>query len=940
MATTAVVPAIVASPKPQRTARRARRPRSETLADIRRRQLLGEGHAAGSPQVPRSRAGNRSRRRRAQSLSRSASHPHTTGVRGATRAIMPLLQPEPEPVLVVPACDLLDGADTILPQPEDAYKFPGATPPRSTTPSSLARSTPPPTPPPTTPPGHSVTSVSFADAFATSLPSLFADEDEPLPQLSSRAGTPVQAMRGLRSRDGMTRPTSRERSLRAEGFPALDSLSEWRPDSSDGLRPRRTPSARRRQDRALVRSRSSGSRRTSAAASFSTTRHDFFELWKEKQRHWTEEGDDADRPDSARNVYLESAVPHRAVAQCSVHVRLKHYSGSGAGSLRGSHVLALSVDANATVLSVKGQVRDRTIIAISRQVLFHDEMQLEDSSTIADLGLHHCAGPITLELVITPVAEVDPANAADDVGCHQDIAEAFGVVATRSNPCQDLAADLQEHWESSESQLRTIEKRAKGTVQVFNPSTGRQNVIHCSSLPMPLLLDNGTLPNNLVAGRADAAVEELVLMRNGQRMGNTMIASYAEGLRRLVAQGVNVNEIHLANNWLTGEGAVGICKALASFNCMKLLDLGGNRIGKRGAAAVAGLLDRQTELQSLSLAKCELGDRAAAGVIQALVKHKHLTSVDLSHNSIGSMVLHPMRGHSGATESVQALADLMRHNTYICDLNLAWNSLSGDHVLPVMDALDENTGLKKLDLKWNGLGNEGAVPLGMAVRLNQLLEVLDVSHNDIQEKGTLVLADALKENVVMKKMFLDSNPIGPDGARAVLRTLRTFAERNQEGREISIKHCNLACEDGEDIFDPLEPGGHHVCNLADPYERVVANELVELAWKQDGENWENETLDGKPFSLPEPEPGEMWYRDDFALPEEGILELTFVPTKRVPRMENVVSARVLDILEAMMQEPAVTDQGLQILMHSCSEFFFSCEQAAKLITRFSVETYQ
>lgn len=893
-------------------------------------------------------SGSRGRR---QTVSRASSRAGTTTDSGAScagTAIKPLRLLRPETVTSTDENAAFEGAPAVL-QPlhnvcNDAT--PRSDTSRSDTSNSLPRSTPPSTPKPE----HGITPVSFADAFVTSLPSLFADADEPLPQLSSRAGTPVQCMHGLRSRDGMSRPKSRERLIRTVDLPPSDSLSEWRPDSSDGLRPRRTPSARHRQDRALVRSRSSASRTRSNSTSRvgrnapdksvrldgpTANRLDFFELWKEKQRHCTEEGDDAEHPDSARNVYLESAVPYRAVTRCRVHVRLKHYSGGSAGSLRGSRVLVLCVDANATVLSIKAQIRDHVIVAVSRHALYHDEVLLEDSTTIADLGLHRSDGPTTLQLVINPAEEAVSETAADDVGCHKDIAEAFGVVRTRSNRCQDLAADLQEHWESSESQLRTIEKRAKGTVQYVNPATGREKVIHCSSLPVPLLLDNALASSlSATAARGDNH-EAVVLQRNGQRMGNKMMTSYAEGLRRLVAHGVKVSEMHLANNWLSGEGAAGICRALEDFGFLKLLDIGGNHIGKHGATAIAALLDRQTELQSLSLAKCELGDRAAASVIQSLVRHRHLTCVDLSHNSIGSMVLHPLRGHSGAPQSVRALADLMRHNSHISDLNLAWNSLSGDHVLPVMDALDENMGLKKLDLKWNGLGNEGAVPLGMAVRLNQLLEVLDVSHNDIQEKGTMVLADALKENKVLKYMCLDSNPIGPDGGRAVLRTLRTIAERNQKGREISIKHCNLACEDGEDIFDPLEPGGHHVCNLADPYERVVANELVELAWKQDGENWANETLDGKPFSLPEPEPGEIWYRDEFALPEEGVLELTFVPTKRVPRMENVVSARVLTLLVQMMRHKAVTDQGLQILRLACSELFFSCEQATELISNFS-----
>jgi hypothetical protein len=33
---------------------------------------------------------------------------------------------------------------------------------------------------------------------------------------------------------------------------------------------------------------------------------------------------------------------------------------------------------------------------------------------------------------------------------------------------------------------------------------------------------------------------------------------------------------------------------------------------------------------------------------------------------------------------------------------------------------------------------------------------------------------------------------------------------------------------------------------------VVANELVELAWADEGENMSDEMLDGKPFDLPEP----------------------------------------------------------------------------------------
>ena len=56
------------------------------------------------------------------------------------------------------------------------------------------------------------------------------------------------------------------------------------------------------------------------------------------------------------------------------------------------------------------------------------------------------------------------------------------------------------------------------------------------------------------------------------------------------------------------------------------------------------------------------------------------------------------------------------------------------------------------------------------------------------------------------------------------------------------------------LFDPQEAGGMHRCDLTDPYQRAVAWELVELAWAEDGENWQDESIDGAAFELREPEP--------------------------------------------------------------------------------------
>ena len=41
-----------------------------------------------------------------------------------------------------------------------------------------------------------------------------------------------------------------------------------------------------------------------------------------------------------------------------------------------------------------------------------------------------------------------------------------------------------------------------------------------------------------------------------------------------------------------------------------------------------------------------------------------------------------------------------------------------------------------------------------------------------------------------------------------------------------LRNCNFNYQSPEHLLDPSEPGGTYVCNLADPYERVVGNELV------------------------------------------------------------------------------------------------------------------
>ena len=95
-----------------------------------------------------------------------------------------------------------------------------------------------------------------------------------------------------------------------------------------------------------------------------------------------------------------------------------------------------------------------------------------------------------------------------------------------------------------------------------------------------------------------------------------------------------------------------------------------------------------------------------------------------------------------------------------------------------------------------------------------------------------------------------------------------------------------------------------------PYDRMVAWELVQLAWSQEGENWVGETLDLRPYNLPEPPPGEVWDRTRFSLPRQGTLRVTYVSTKRTPKLQDVVSEALFAKLMHSMSTKGVLDGGL------------------------------
>jgi hypothetical protein len=283
----------------------------------------------------------------------------------------------------------------------------------------------------------------------------------------------------------------------------------------------------------------------------------------------------------------------------------------------------------------------------------------------------------------------------------------------------------------------------------------------------------------------------------------------------------------------------------------------------------------------------------------------------------------------GAAQALELM--LVEEAVPIRELSLSYNNFRTQHMVRFAKALRVNTFVTHLDLSWNSVGDRGAQIIAESLRTNTYMEVLNVSHDEISEKGAFVLADMLKENHGLKELVLSDNPIGQRGGRAILRSINRMVQLGTANlRHIDLSGCNYNYHTQDEIFDPANPGGDHSCDLSDPYERAKAWELVELAWNEDGENWSNETIDGKPFELAEPKVGEVWGREDYQLPSEGILHVTYLMTPKVPRFTDVVDDEMFEKLCGLMIDPMLTDCGTKLTELAAVDFFFTAEQAASL----------
>jgi Ran GTPase-activating protein (RanGAP) involved in mRNA processing and transport len=511
----------------------------------------------------------------------------------------------------------------------------------------------------------------------------------------------------------------------------------------------------------------------------------------------------------------------------------------------------------------------------------------------------------------------------------------------------------QAFWELTATQSRHM--RAEGLLADPDntPDSARRHYLRQCEL-------NHVVPLPILIGKGDRNEQpSSVIDLDRRRLGNTTGSAYAGALLRMARQGVQVNELHLRENNLQGRGVIAMAAVVHTMANLRVLDLSENNLGGEAAASLATALASHLTLQQLHMSNCRLEDKDGAVIINALTDNDTVAHLDMSRNRLGSVSL--QRSEQSAPAALTKLL-AKASAAQIGTLNLSYNNLSPKHFEPIAESLRFNNSLKQLNLSWNNVGCEGAMPLAEALRHNKALNLLDLTHTHVAERGTMVLADMLKENHGLDKLILDDNTIGERGGRAVMRALRKIVQHGWT-KDISVLRANTTLRDDSQVdfatltdvnatkrandpenrdlkpdwqslpcplFDPTNAAGHYSLDLDDPYERMVAWELVELAWEEKDENWENEMLDGQPYDLEEPGPGEIWSRDDFQLPDTGILTLVYHSSTRVKRFSDVMDIemlyRLIDMMSGMQSEKA-----MNLLRLAGMEFWFTAEYVGILL---------
>jgi len=149
-------------------------------------------------------------------------------------------------------------------------------------------------------------------------------------------------------------------------------------------------------------------------------------------------------------------------------------------------------------------------------------------------------------------------------------------------------------------------------------------------------------------------------------------------------------------------------------------------------------------LHSLDLRGFQLGEDGAFDLAQSLRANTNLRELNLWINHIGD-------------DGVVALSEVLQRNSTVTRLDLFNNDIGDTGACAVADLLVRNSAITYLSLHTNAITGAGATALAEALRENNSLRTLVLSGNKIDDEGVMALAEALEHNSTLTELVLEDN---------------------------------------------------------------------------------------------------------------------------------------------------------------------------------------
>ncbi|CAG4913168.1 unnamed protein product [Colias eurytheme] len=220
-----------------------------------------------------------------------------------------------------------------------------------------------------------------------------------------------------------------------------------------------------------------------------------------------------------------------------------------------------------------------------------------------------------------------------------------------------------------------------------------------------------------------------------------------------------VTVLDLTDNWISEDGCFHLGEMLIENINLEELNLYGCRIGPEGAKRLFANLHLNRALRRLNLCRNKLGDLGVQFLAKAIFFGSDITELNLSYNEL-------------TAKSVFHLSEAFQTHNKLTHLNLSWNSIiSGNIIYTLCRKLSENKGFQEINLSWNSLSGQ-RVGMGIDILMKcPKLRNIYLSNNKLESNAVKRIGKGLKKAVGLTTLDLSFNPLTPNDAKVLIAYL-------------------------------------------------------------------------------------------------------------------------------------------------------------------------